>query len=210
MPVKVLPSEVDFEKFSGDMAKYGFRAVTETEFFGSFQRLGLSNPRNRPDREVGFTFSANGLTAIAWTTFLNTAERARDEDAGWVLISKGDQVKYFSHPLSRTAGFLNKLLKYAIITKRRVLYRPLCPVCSGSMEIVRGKGLKSRYWKCPLHPRQVKEFDNGLTEKMKIFLKSERKARRRYRETLKKNGEKVKPAMLIRRPWTPSRPQNKI
>lgn len=209
MPKKVLPSESDFEKFGGDMEKYGFRMIEKPEFFRSFQRLGLSNPRKRPGREIGFTFSANGLTAIAWTTFLGTERCARDEDAGWVLISEGDRVKYFSHPLFRTAGFLNKLLKYAIIAKRRVLHRPLCPACNGFMQIVRGKGLKSRYWKCPKH-RQVKDFDNGLTGKMKDFLESERKARRHYRENLKKQGRETTPAILTRRPWITSKPKNRI
>lgn len=209
MPRKVLPCKADFEQFSKDIQKYGFRIIGRPEFYRSFQRLGLSNTRKRLGREVGFTFSANGLTAVAWTTFLTAEELARDEDSGWVLITNGDQVKYFSHPLMRTEGFLNKLLKYAIIAKRRIQHRPLCPVCKGFMQIVRGRGLKSRYWKCPKH-RQVMDFDNGLTEKMKNFLKTERKARRHYRENLKKQGKKVTPAILIRHPWAIENPQNKI
>jgi len=209
MPRKVLPSEDDFTKFREDMERHGFRIITKPEFVSSFHRLGLSNPRIRTGRETGFTFFANGLRAMVWTTFLNAEGVAREQDAGWVLISEGDEVKYFSHPLMRTAGFLNKLLKYAIIAKRRIQHRPLCPACNGFMKIVRGRGLKSRYWKCPKH-RRFEDFDNGLTEKMKNFLKSERKARRHYRENLRKQGIKVTPAILMRRPWTVKNPQNRI
>ena len=210
MPKKILPDKSDFKHFCGDMKRYGFRIIGGIDFYKSFQRLGLSNFRGRFGREVGFTFSANGLNVFVWTTFLTVEDVARDEDSGWVLITNGDQVKYFSHPLMRTAGFLKKLLKYAIIAKRRVQNRPLCPVCKGFMKIVRGRGLKSRYWKCPKHHSQVKDFDNGLTEKMKNFLKAERKARRHYRANLKKQGKKVTPAILIRHPWAIENPQNKI
>ena len=205
MPKKILPDEDDFAKFRKFLIERGFKVIAGSEFVSSFRKLGLSNPRKRMGRETGFTFSDNGLTAVVWTTFLSAEGSAREEDAGWVLILEGDKVKYYSHPLMRTAGFLNKLTKYAIIAKRRVKHRPQCPNCNKFMQIVRGRGLKSRYWKCPEH-RHVKDFDNGLTEKMKNFLKSERLARRRYRRNLKKQGIKVTPAILIRRPWAVKSP----
>ncbi len=95
MPKKMLPSVADFEQFSRDMQKYGFRAITKPEFFKSFQRLGLRAPRRRLGREAGFIFSANGLNVYVWTTFLMAEQSARDEDAGWVLITKGDKAEYF-------------------------------------------------------------------------------------------------------------------
>jgi hypothetical protein len=209
MPKKVLPSEEDFERFSKYMIERGFRVIGRPEFINSFRRLSLSNPRRMTGRETGFSFSANGLTAFVWTTFLEFEGTARENDSGWVLISEGDEVQYYSHPLMRTAGFLDKLLKYAIIAKRRIQYRPLCPACNGFMKIAQGKGLKSRYWRCPKH-RRFEDFDHGLTDKMKEFLKSERRSRRKYRNKLKKEGRTVIPAILARRPWKAGNPQNRI
>jgi hypothetical protein len=214
LPKKVLPDELAFAQFEEKMTAEGFRIIPGPEFTKSFQRLGLSNPRKRTGREVGFTFSACGLTAVVWTTFLCAEKRARDQDTGWVLIAQGDKVKYFSHPMMRTSGFLDKLFIYARIAKQRVENRPLCPTCCAYMEIAMCKGLKSRYWRCSrkFHKNFTENinWDIGVSPSLVKFLESERRARRRYREQLKKEGKEVTPAMLKRRPWRMSKPQNKI
>jgi hypothetical protein len=215
LPKKVLPSESDFKQFEERMVQEGFRKIPGPEFTKSFLRLGLSNPRKRPGREIGFTFSACGLTAVVWTTFLDAEKCAREEDAGWALIAHGDKVKYFSHPMMRTSGFLDKLFIYARIVKQRVENRPLCPICCAYMEIAMCKGLKSRYWECRgiIHrnyPERL-NWDIGITSpSLQKFLESERRARRRYREQLAKEGKEVTPSLFKRRPWRTSKPQNRI
>lgn len=206
MPEKVLPDKEKFNLFEQEIIKEGFKRISDVEFFNSFRRLGLQAPRFRAGREIGFTFSANGLTVYVWTTFLSQIDRAREEDAGWVVIVEGDNPKYYSHPLMRTKGFLDKLLTNAKIAKERVLNRPVCPVCKAYMQIAKGRGLKSRYWKCRrIHPVLHIEslgWDCGLSEESLDFLMVERSARRRYRKLLKKAGKVVKPAMLSRKPWS--------
>jgi hypothetical protein len=212
VPEKVLPDEEDFQEFKERMIiNECFRMISKPEFASSFQRLGLSNPRKRLGREVGFTFSASGLTVVVWTTFLDAEKCAREEDAGWVLIAEGDKVKYFSHPLMRTSGFFDRLLMHARIAKQRVLNRPLCPACHAFMEIARGKGLKSRYWICRNKSHTLwLPWDIGICANFVKFLEAERKARRRYRNKLKKAGKPTGQALLNRRPWTTAKPQNRI
>jgi len=205
MPAKVLPDKKRFELFEQYMLREGFRKLSSAEFSGSYARLGLQAPRPREGRETGFVFTANGLTVCVWTTFLENEGQAREEDAGWVVITEGDKPSYYSHPMMRTEGFLRKLFRSAKIAKERVLNRPLCPDCRAFMKITRGPSLKTRYWSCTgktrLHHVQTLPWDFGLSDESIIFLKALRKARRDYRTSLKKNGKTVVPAMLTRKPW---------
>lgn len=214
MPAKVLPNQAEFDQFKQKMIRAGFRQICGSEFSKSFIRLGLSNPRKTTGRETGFVFSINGLTVFVWTTFLSAEGCAREEDAGWVLISEGDTPRYFSRPMNRTSGFLDRLLAHAIIAQERIIGRPLCPVCKGFMQIAMGKHLKQRYWRCrrisPVTHIQTLDWDCGLSAESLKSVQSERNARRRYREELKKTGKQVQPAVLKRRPWKVSRPQNRI
>ena len=214
MPAKVLPDRERFKLFTQYMEKEGFRKLSGGEFSSSFNRLDLQAPRPRKGRETGFVFTAKGLTVHVWTTFLEREGRAREEDAGWVVITEGDRQAYYSHPIVRTEGFLRKLFRNAKIAKERVLNRPLCPACRAFMDITQGRSLKTRYWSCGgksrLHHIQTLPWDYGLSDESIIFLKAERKARRKYRERLEKAGKTVTPAMLIRRPWVVRNPQNKI
>ncbi|MEK7558488.1 MAG: hypothetical protein AAB507_01525, partial [Patescibacteria group bacterium] len=145
---KVLPDAETFVRFKKVLLKRGFREISPVEFRKDFQRLGLKAPSPREGREVGFRFWSNGLEVVVWTTFLAGEGRAREEDAGWVLIKDGDKPLYFSHSLRRTKNFLRNLLWHAGIAKWRAEHRPLCPMCQKRMRIAHGKGIKSRFWAC--------------------------------------------------------------
>ena len=207
MPKKVLPTPEGFAIFEQNIMRLGFKLISQPEFADFFKRLGLRAPRKREGREVGLTFSANGLKATVWTTFLVDEEHARDEDAGWVIISENGEPKYFSHPLSRTSGFLERLLTQAKIARERVLNRPICPneYCLAPMEIVQGRGLKSRYWECrnEVHKGTIERFpwDYGLCSKSVKLLKPDRRERRRYYKKVRDAGKKIGQAMLARKLW---------
>jgi hypothetical protein len=62
MPKKVLPSVEEFRKFCEALKSRGFRETMPGEFMRDFFRLRLEAPSPREGREVGYTFSANGLT----------------------------------------------------------------------------------------------------------------------------------------------------
>ncbi|OGG62660.1 hypothetical protein A3I46_03770 [Candidatus Kaiserbacteria bacterium RIFCSPLOWO2_02_FULL_54_13] len=214
MPSKVLPDAQAFAVFSERLKRRGFRKLSRTEFNKDFERLELIAPSSREGREVGFVFHANGLAVFVWTTFLAQESRARDKDAGWVLIKEGDEVKYFSHPLHRTKDFLHNLLGYARLAQLRVVNRPNCPECYARMDIVRGKGLKARYWKCDIpweHKRAVSlPWDYGLPQAALDFLRLPRKRRAQYRAKLRAEGKEPGVALRHRKGWKVGRPENLV
>ncbi|MDP1689755.1 MAG: hypothetical protein Q8L52_00930 [bacterium] len=214
MPKKVLPSAEAFKRFGQSLLRRGFRKLTRAEFKKDFKRLELEAPSPREGREVGFVFSANGLTVFVWTTFLDWEEKARDTDAGWVLIKDGDKVKYFSHPIHRTENFLHNLLGYASAARLRVMNRPLCPKCRAYMNIARGKGLKARYWKCvrpAAHKKAVSlSWDYGLPPAALDFLRPPRKKHAQYRKKLKAEGKKPGAALRRRKGWKVGRSKNLV
>jgi len=135
-----------------------------------------------------------------WTTWLKEQRQARKIDAGWIVISKGDKALYFSHPIHRTKNFVKNLLNQAWIAWYRVKNRPQCPICGSFMEIAFGRGVKSRYWLC----RQDKvrlDWDYGLPERAKKYLKNLRKIRARYLRTRREERKPTHVAMKIRKPW---------
>ena len=211
MPVQVLPTPAHFENFRAYLLKEGFREIGFCEVFKTFARLGLEAPRYHPGREVGFCFEANGWKVYIWTTFVISLQQARKEDTGWVLITKGDKILYSTHPLRRTKYFLRRLYKYALIAKMRVINRPLCPSCQAYMDIERGRGLKSRYFICRkkahLKPIFI-NWDIGLSAWAKDFLKAERKKRALYRKKRRADGKTVGMAMLTRKRYKITRPEN--
>lgn len=209
MPAQVLPSAEAFKKFEEKMLEKGFRKLGRSELRSDFKRLGLEAPRPREGREVGFTFHANGLTAVVWTTYLEEAGEARQEDAGWVLIKEGDTPRYFSHPIHRTKGFLCRLYKWAQVNKQRVEKRPLCPTCQAFMSIVPGPALKARYWECdralrhPDHKKRTVMWDKPLSEGARRFVLAERQKRA--------SGSKpTGAAMLKRKSWSINRAENQL
>lgn len=188
--------------------------MTTGELQKDFKRLELKAPSPRPGREAGFTFYANGLTVVVWTTFVESEGEAREKDAGWVLIKENDNALYYSHPVYRTKNFLYRLLERAAIAKQRVLLRPLCPACSAFMRITRGKGLKSRYWSCrsPAHPHTTRlSWDDGLPPEVLERVKAIRKKRDPYPKKREAEG-KPPPgtAMLNRKPWRVGKPENEL
>ncbi len=207
MPVKVLPDVSDLERLSYELQHLGFRLVTDVEFRKNFVRLGLKAPRPRHGREVGFEFAANGLVVWVWTTWLARECQAREVDEGWVLIADGDEAVYFSHPLHRTKNFTQNLLRQAWLARWRVLHRPLCPKCKNFMDIVRGRGLKARYWRCDRRKAHTDQkpvsldWDHGLPKKAKKFVEASRKRRERYEKERKAEGKTLHTALLKRRSW---------
>lgn len=213
MPKQVLPTEISFRAFEQGLLRRGFRKITGTEFRKDFERLALKAPSPRPGRESGFAFTANNLTVVVWSTFVESEGAAREKDAGWVLIKEKDNPLYFSHPIHRTENFLYRLLEQASIARQRVLNRPLCPSCSALMRITQGRGLKSRYWSCssPAHTGRVRlSWDEGLPSEVLARVAKIRKARAPYKKKLKAQGKKPGTAMLKRKGWTVGKPENKI
>jgi hypothetical protein len=79
------------------------------------------------------------------------------------------------------------------------------------MQIVRGHGLKARYWACNRHPvLERKSWDFGLSETSLDFLMGERKLRKNYRDNRRASGKSVGEAILSRKPWHVKNPQNRV
>lgn len=212
MPIKVLPDAEAFASFTRALERQGFRKLSPTEFKKDFTRLELIAPSPREGREVGFSYAANGLEVRVWTTFLVREGRARDEDAGWVLIKEGDTPRYFSRPFSRTKNFLHTLLWSASIARWRVEHRPLCPACHGRMRIAFGSGFKSRFWQCvrpSIHREPVfLSWDYKLPQEALDFLNPIRKARARYNKKLRAEGKEPGAAQRRRKGWKVGKPEN--
>lgn len=211
---KVLPDEEAFARFRRALLRRGFRGISPVEFKKEFIRLGLKAPSPREGREVGFVYTSSGLDVCVWTTFLAREGRAREKDAGWVLIKDGDNPRYFAHPLRRTKNFLRNLLWVACIARWRAEHRPLCPTCNGRMRIAYGKGIKARFWKCvkpAFHTKAVSlSWDYGLPQEALDFLRPLRKRRARYYAELRKQGKKPGAAIRRRIGWKISRPENTV
>lgn len=206
MPKQVLPESEVAAELQKWFDRMGFVEVTADDLrrrFPERSRVRGARRTRRPwsGRELGYLYSANGYHALVWTTL--TGEGPREEDAAWALILDEKGVpRYFSRPIHRTARFLERLVNHAWIAKFRVSHRPVCGECSRSMDIVRGRGLKSRYWKClnPAHGAKAPaaDFDEGLPPRARAFLKAERKRRRKYREARAKDGKENFMALLRR------------
>lgn len=207
MPKQCLPCPEDFSGFEEELRMRGFRRISSPEFTLQFSRLALVAPRPRFGRELGYLFYANQYTVLVWTTWLEKEQKAREEDAGWVLIAEGDKVLYFSHPIHRTKNFLYNLLMQARIACWKVRHRPLCPECHNFMNIVRGHALKQRFWKCDrkeLHAggkNRFRSWDYGLPEDAIKFLRPIRKKRKKRYDAIRVAGEESHQAMLKRKRW---------
>lgn len=197
-----------------------FREIAIGEFRSDFERLGLKAPRKTNGREVGFRFDANGFTVIVWSTFdaKNWEFRKKGTDAGWVLIRKGDKVKYFSGRIIRRDNFLKNLCAYAWISRLRVMNIPNCEICNYRMDIVKGKGFGSRYLSCPNwqnHPEQKKfrlSWDYAINkEKMPKtwnFIFKRREARAKQRKKMIALGKETDTKAKNSKRWTVEKPQN--
>lgn len=205
MPQKVWPSVADFQSFKRKLLRLGFRVMNATD------RRSVHNlvpPRPRNGREVGFIFEANNLEVVVWTTWLEAENQIRESDEGWILIRKGRQALYFSRPLHRTKNFLLSLFLQARIAQLRVENRPHCPGCNSLMDIVRGRAMKQRYWRCdrvshhPRHKPEWRAWDVCLSPLAKKYVDDLRQKRLRYHEQLIAQGKEPFVAMRKRKPWT--------
>lgn len=208
MPKQVLPNELDFAYLADSLEALGFYEIPDEEFYESMQHVSQA-PRSRSGREVGFIFHAYHLTVCVWTTWLKEQNQARESDAAWVIIEDKNRKLYVSHPIHRTKNFVTNLLRQAQIARERIINRPLCPECNdwNWMKIAKGKGAKSRYWRCSrkVHHKDNKavclDWDNGLSDEDKAHLKSIRKQRATYRKKRKKQGKPTNIAMKKRKTW---------
>lgn len=214
MPKQVELSVGDFEEIRRELTERRFRLITSEEVQKIIREKSLKASRPREGREAGFVYRANGLTVTVWTTWLIDYARMARSDSGWVVIEglgeKGER-KYFSHPIHRTKGFVQKLVYYARLARWRVKNRPPCLKCNQFMIITSGKALKSRYWTCSrimLHEDRERahlSWDWGLPSEALEYVKKERKPRAKRRAHLKKEGKSPRPAMLSRKTWQDSR-----
>lgn len=207
MPKQQLPKKKDFDHLKFKLQKWGFCQISEEKTFPEKNKR-LISPRLRKGKESGFLFKANNLMVIVWTTWLEKEERARDSDAGWVLIVDQNKALYFSHPIHRTKNFIVNLLRESYVARQRIINRPICPICGSFMNIKKGKGIKARYWACPnifIHQdkrNSIKDWDCGIKNpKIRKYLEKKRKKRKKYREKIRKQGKEVKPAIMTRKPW---------
>lgn len=208
MPKQVPPTPQTFSKFERTILKIGFLPISRTEVADAIRRNNLKAPRKREGREAGFKYYANGFVVYVWTTWLPEEGRARDEDAGWVLIVEKGVIRYSSRPFHRTKNFLRNLLLHARLTQLRVSLRPKCPECGLFMDIVHGKARKSCYWSCRwigLHadgrPHTL-DWDTPLPPIAQKHAKARRRPRAKRRIRLKKEGKSSRPAMDTRKRWS--------
>ncbi len=221
MPEQVFPDELSYRHFVESLEERGFMRLSRPEVVSDFKRLGLEAPTPREGREEGFRFHGNGLMVIVWTT--KTRFGFRQQDAGWVLIREGDDVRYYSRPHPRTKNFLYHMLMDARIARWRVLYRPLCNECDAFMRIAFGAYLKSRYWRCNQRYRHADHkpkfcgWDNlrrKFPAEALAYIKRRRKQRSKDRikhwEEQLALGNTPGVAMLKRKPWKVTKPYNKV
>jgi len=204
-----MPSKESFEYFTTEIEALGFIRIGTEETRKKLHEQNLHQPRKRKGREIGFKFYRNGLCVYVWTTYLHEKEEAREEDSGWVCITEGDTAKYFSEPLKRTKNFFKNMLIKARIAQYRIIHRPRCLYCKDTfLDIVRGRGVRSRYWKCGntnRHEEDVKVYtlpwDTGMPPKARAFLDKKRKKKKSYNKKRIAEGKETYTAMKNRKPW---------
>jgi transposase-like protein len=187
--------------------QWGFEKISPKEIQKEIENL--KSPRSTKGREVGFRYTVNGLEVVVWTTWLLKENKARESDSGWVIIRDAirKNILYSSHPLHRTKNFAKNLLSQAWIAQWRIQHRPHCPECGKFMVIARGKGMKSRYWKCSNYRDHktgksvCRDWDFNLSPKAKAYLRRLRKKRRKYRDKRKKELKPNYVALKKRKKW---------
>ncbi len=205
MPALVLFGKERFQEFERKMLKRGFKRIARKkrrpDIVAREEGVKESDipPETHDQREVGFIFRTKGLTVIVWTSYIESMEQARDSDNGWVLIKRGNEVLYFSHPMNRTENFLYRLRLCAAIAQVRIQNRPQCPECGRFMQIVRGGGIGSRFWRCFRHAKRVNlGWDDCMPEEAMPFVRKFRNERKAYNKRVKKKGGQPSAARLAR------------
>lgn len=216
MPAQQMFTAEEFQKFLDFMQLRGLTVEYPRDFHTNKTRLGLVSHRKKSGSQVKLRYHNHGLTLKVCTTADSQLNEPLPKRYGWVLIDDHDEAKYFSHPFLRTEGFLRRVYYHTIINKYRIDHRPICPCCKKYMDIVRGRGVKSRYWKCPNHDHEPETmgWDENLPQWMQNYLKPIRKARakqkKKYEIAQAEKGKVVIPAVYRRIPWEMQNPQNKI
>ncbi|MEK7094353.1 MAG: hypothetical protein AAB903_03380 [Patescibacteria group bacterium] len=215
MPTQVLPTPEEFTNFTTRVVRLGFRGFLfnrptlrpkEGESSAKFPRT----PTAKKGRELGFFFRSkdpeNQYVVFIWTTWLIREQRARDQDAGWVLIV-GNGKRLYVTEIRRTKYFLERVLEKSGIAQTRVIGRQRCPLCKNLMEIKWGRALGQRYWTCqnvdehPDHLPQHESWDVALSDEQRAIVERIRRRRRQRRKRLRKEGKSPQPARLRRRTW---------
>lgn len=206
----------DFVFLDSKLSELSFSKVNTKDQRKLFHQLGLIPSREITGRETTYSYTNHGYTVIIHTTYLEKENKWRETgtDSGWVLIRDGDKAIYFARPFQRKKGFILKLLRYAWVTKWKVDNRPLCPECSGYMNIHRKKGKRQYFWMCSKQMYHKEEkfvflpWDYMLPKKATEFVKIRRAYTEKYKAKNKEEGKERTPAPKIRKKWTISNPEN--
>jgi len=216
MPAQVIPTIENFNDFVEKMTKLGFRVISGTEFKREARRLELRAPRPVEGRETGLSYYANRILVVVWTTWMAEGQTIKKKDSGWVVVKQDYDKKpvYIDGPFHRTENFLLTLYQNAWLAHFRATNRPLCSKCRQFLRIRRGKYFKSRFWSCgcinyhddkkPFHL----DWDYGLPERAKIFLRRKRKTSAKWLEKIRELGREPYSAIKKRKPWVVGRPEN--
>ena len=206
MEAKIPFGPDEFAKFSEKMKSEDFLEVPSAIRHYEIISRGLLPPERHilamAKEEIKapqtiFSCYKNGHYVFVLTTFMKAVGRPRRMAAGWVFIKRRDRVPYFVHPLYRTPNFLEKIFKCAKVNKERIALPHICPHCRRRMEIVKGSGEGSRFWRCVAkncdlaqNPKKFSDlrpwesFDKGLSVESLEFVKIERGWREEYRKII--------------------------
>lgn len=212
------PSKEGFEWFCLIMKEHNFSKIGGKQIRQDFTRLDLQKQiRKLEGYETGFQYS-NGTYAVkVWTTFLEKEDKLRDKstDAGWVIIVKGDELKYCAHHFTRkNQNFFLSLARYAWIAKWKIDNTPLCSCesCGKEMQIHRKKGSRKYFWICinpDIHEKpEFKSWDYGIGQEAKNFLNIRRENTQKYVKKNKELGKNPNPKAKNRKVRTVGRPKN--
>ncbi len=216
MPKRVEVTREQFAAFEAEMINLGFSRISPEEVARDRERLGLVSRRHarRKGREVGFSYPWLGFRVKVWTSWDEETGQFVTNDQGWALITKGDRRIYVHHPFNRTKKFLRRLCNHAEILQELLHQRPKCQHCKTYMELVRGYKLKEYGWACQNinnHPEQTYEtrpFDAALSPKAVAYLACDERKTRKYRERREEEGKPNYVAMLRRKGFAITRPEN--
>ena len=207
MPKKFLPHEDDLARLKEELVDRG-RGFFMVEGLQHLRRtrhdVRALAPRPQSGGELGFAFQNYDLTIIVWTTWVPAWRAAREDDSGWVVYEEQGRLRY-ALPVHRTKNFAKHLLMEAKIARLRVRLRPSCHTCQRRMMIAYGKGMLSRFWRCPFRhehmPWDTKEFLQALPPEAMKHLRRRRRAHERWLEICRKAGKPIGAAVLRRRAW---------
>lgn len=218
--------EEAYRQFVQEVKKRFFSERNIDETCTGVSGLGLVRPSSRRYQEPGeicFIYKpppvkiqqGNDYTVVVCSTKRRIGWVGKD--CGWVIIvagQKGNERRvYSSYPLvRRSETFFDRLLFEAKAARWRVLHRPcVCAKgCEAPMLLVPRRGrLKSRYWKCALHPEDTthnRAFDDlakPLPDEALALRKANRAGRRKRREKVRRDDGDPFAALKARiaHPW---------